>query len=85
MVAAAVDVGWPLRGALAYGECVLDRDTRTFIGQPIIDAYKTEEIQQWIGASLHRSVHNHPSMGERILRLEDIVAYDVPPKRRSQP
>lgn len=81
LIAAAIDIGWPLRGGMAYGQCVLDRDTRIFIGQPIIDAYETEESQQWIGAALHQSVQEHPSLGERIGRLDDIIEYDVPTKK----
>ncbi len=81
MIAAAIDMGWPLRGGLAYGECVLDRDTRTFIGQPIIDAYNTERSQKWIGAGLHQSVLGHSTLGEKIGRLEDVIEYDVPIKK----
>jgi hypothetical protein len=80
LIAAAIDIDWPLRGGLAYGECVLDRETRTFVGQPIIDAYNTEQSQEWIGAGLHRSVIEHPSLGTRICRLEDVVDHDVPTK-----
>jgi hypothetical protein len=54
------------------------------MGQPIIDAYNTERSQRWIGASLHHSVLDHPSLGERILRLEEVVEYKIPVKS-SQP
>jgi hypothetical protein len=32
LIAATMDMGWPLRGALAYGRCVLDRETRDILG-----------------------------------------------------
>jgi len=85
LIAAAIDIGWPLRGGLAYGQCVLDRDTRTFIGQPIVNAYHLEESQEWIGAGLHASVIEHPLLGTSITRHEDVIAYAVPTKRSSLP
>jgi len=83
LIASAVDMGWPLRGALAYGDCVLDRESRTFIGQPLIDAYLAEENQRWIGVALHDSVTGHASLGTRIQHSEDVIAYQVPVKINS--
>ena len=85
LIATAVDMGWPLRGGLAYGDCVLDRQSRTFIGEPIIDAYEAEQSQLWIGAALTRSLTNHPLLGERIRALEDVVQYRVPTKESNAP
>ena len=84
LVAAAIDMRWPLRGALAYGECVLDRASRTFIGQPIIDAYEVEQSQEWVGAAVSSSVIAHPLLGTPISRLEDVVEYSVPVKPKCQ-
>lgn len=83
LIASALDIGWPIRGGLAYGNCVLDRQTLTFIGQPIVDAYYTEQSQVWVGAALHQSVIDHPTLGRSILRLEDVIKYSVPTKFRS--
>lgn len=83
LVASAIDIGWPIRGGIAYGSSVLDGQTLTFIGQPIIDAYLTEQSQVWIGAALHHSVIEHPTLGTRIVRLEDVIRYAVPTKFRS--
>lgn len=81
LISDAIDMGWPLRGGLAYGDCVLDRDSRTFIGQPIVDAHETEQSQQWIGASLHRSMLEHSTDGASIQRQEDVIKYPVPTKK----
>jgi len=78
--AAALDIDWPLRGAIAYGECVMDRNTRTFIGQPIIDAYELEESQKWIGTAFHESVVNHSSLKKGILQLDEVIQYNIPVK-----
>ena len=80
LVAKAVDMRWPLRGALAYGNCVLDRNSRTFIGQPIIEAYEAEQSQQWVGAAITRSLLDHPVVSGRLGALEDIIEYSVPVK-----
>src|SRR6266568_7866780 len=80
LLATAVDMRWPLRGALAYGQCVLDRQSRTFIGQPIIEAYEAEQAQEWVGAALTSSVTCHPLLGARVQSLEDVVEYPVPVK-----
>jgi len=45
----------PLRGALAVGEAILDSETGTYLGQPIIEASRTERLQKWIGVSLGTS------------------------------
>jgi hypothetical protein len=42
----------PLRGTLTVGEMVLDKDTGTYLGKPLIEAARTERLQQWIGVSL---------------------------------
>jgi hypothetical protein len=81
LIAAAIDIRWPLRGGLAYGECVLDPQTSTFIGQPIIDAYNTEESQQWIGAGLHVSILQHLLLGGSTGMGKDVIEYEVPTKK----
>lgn len=45
--------GLPLRGAIAYGECLIDEPKHLFIGQPIVDAYELETQQKWIGVAIH--------------------------------
>jgi hypothetical protein len=40
-----------LRGTLSVGEMILDNDSGTYLGQPLIEAARTEQLQQWIGVS----------------------------------
>ncbi len=83
-IADGIDSGWPIRGGVAYGSCVIDQNTSTFVGQPIIDAYFTEQSQLWVGAALHPSVINHPILGRRIIELDNVIRYAVPVKNSPQ-
>jgi len=42
---------FPCRGTLVVGEMILDSDSGTYLGEPIIEAVRTERLQQWIGVS----------------------------------
>lgn len=45
----------PLKGAIAYGDIVVDDNTNLFCGQPIIDAYLLEEELQYMGVVFHHT------------------------------
>jgi len=45
-----------LRGAIAHGEFYADPKANAYVGESLIDAYKLEEDQDWLGLSLHDSV-----------------------------
>ena len=45
-----------LRGAIAHGEFYADPKANAYVGKALIDAYKLEEDQNWLGLSLHDSV-----------------------------
>jgi hypothetical protein len=51
----ALRLDLPMRGAVAYGPCVMIPARQTFIGQPIVDAYRAEQAQDWVGLALHPS------------------------------
>lgn len=85
LIATAVDSEIPLRGGVAYGRCVLDRATQTFVGRPLVDAYVTEQSQNWVGAALHRSVTDHPLYGASIANVDDVIRYAVPRKQCTPP
>lgn len=51
----SLEIGLPLRGALALGESVLHIDRNVFLGQPLIDAARLEHSQKLIGASFSPS------------------------------
>jgi len=45
-----------LRGAIAHGEFYADPEANAYVGKALIDAYRLEREQNWIGLSLHESV-----------------------------
>lgn len=70
----------PLRGGIAFGEAIMDKEAGTYLGKPIVYAYETEAAQEWVGIGLHGSCFLSPQMGSFIRSHEDIVAWDVPTK-----
>ncbi|PYP85853.1 MAG: hypothetical protein DMF61_14935 [Blastocatellia bacterium AA13] len=51
MVAAALQMEMPLRGAIALGPAELDKDANVYLGEPLIEAARLESQQEWIGAA----------------------------------
>ena len=49
-------VNIPLRGAMAYGELYVDQPKNVFFGKGLLDAYRYESRQEWIGFVLCPSV-----------------------------
>ena len=45
----------PLKGAIAYGDIVVNDELNLFCGQPIIDAYLLEEDLQYMGVVFHHT------------------------------
>lgn len=85
LVATALRRDWPLRGGIAYGEVVLDRVNRMFVGQPIVDAHLTEISQDWVGAAFHPTVFSHPLLGAQIAVHDEVIACAVPIKSGAGP
>lgn len=46
-----LEVGLPLRGAIAIGDAVLDRERSIYLGQPVVEAARLEGGQRLIGTS----------------------------------
>lgn len=59
MIRQALRKGIPLKGAIAYGDIVVDISKSIFCGQPITDAYLLEEDLQYMGIVFHHSVENY--------------------------
>ena len=78
LICEALRLDLPLRGALAVGSAVLHSRTGTFIGQPIVEAARLEQAQNWIGASLGLSMLASDVSQEFDPNL--ILPYDAPTK-----
>jgi hypothetical protein len=50
----------PLRAGIAFGQCYMEPSKSIFIGKVIVDAYLTEQSQNWVGGSFHSSCFNLP-------------------------
>jgi hypothetical protein len=50
-----LQMGLPIRGALACGELYADAQSDIFIGNALIEAYRFGEAQDWLGFALCRS------------------------------
>ncbi|MGD0679874.1 MAG: hypothetical protein ABSC94_31205 [Polyangiaceae bacterium] len=68
-----------LRGAIAFGDTIIDPPTNTFIGQPIVDAHLAETAQEWVGLGVH------PTALNGLRGSESVVEYKVPIKNEHPP
>ncbi len=55
-VCKAVEIGLPVRGAIAIGEGTFDNDRRVYFGAPLVEAGDAEKVQRWIGVSFGPSI-----------------------------
>jgi hypothetical protein len=70
----------PLRIGIAFGECTIDPENDIYIGQPIVDAHRIEQRQEWIGGAFHPSCWNLGKFQERIENTATAINYPVPVK-----
>lgn len=80
LMAEALGMGWPLRGGIAFGECVLNRQQEIYVGPPIVKASMVEAAQDWVGAALDPSCFEAPNCGSKLQHLEDVKQWAVPTK-----
>lgn len=84
--AIALKMRFPLRIGIAYGQCVINPAAGLFLGRPIIDAYRTQQAQDWVGVACHPSCFDSPEGGDLCPTLKDgwqpgpLVEYDIPIK-----
>lgn len=74
----------PLRAGLAFGDCIIDPASELYVGQPIIDAYHTEQAQEWVGGAFHPSCWRRPGLRDA-LSERSAVKYPVPVKAGAEP
>lgn len=83
LIAYAFNIGWYLRGGVAFGDSIMNRASSEFLGQPIIDAHLLEESQDWIGGAFHNSCSTANSY--KVFRTcDNVVNYPVPLKPSAQ-
>lgn len=65
-----LEVGLPLRGAIAVGDAILDPERHIYLGQPIVDAARFESGQTMISASFCKSAVNQTIPNRFSLQFE---------------
>lgn len=80
LLAYSAECRLPFRTGVSYGECYIDQNTNTYIGLPIVNAYRTEQNQQWLGGACHPSCHNAPYFLDVVIGNGLVIPYQVPVK-----
>lgn len=79
MVCEALQIGLPLRGALAVGPAIMHAPSGTFIGTPLVEAARLEHAQDWLGVALGPSMLAHDVSREFDPHV--VLPYRIPLKR----
>ncbi len=76
-----------VRAAVSYGEVFVDESNGLFIGTPLIEAYKLQELQNWSGGALAPSVIKRIPKDYFGAKVYDwyFTDYPVPLKRNNPP
>ena len=72
----------PIRAGIAYGPIIIIPDEQIYVGQPIVEAHRLEQSQEWIGAACHFSCHNAADFKIVICEFAYVSEYSVPMKER---
>lgn len=73
-----------LRGAIARGEFYVDPEVNAYVGQALIDAYRLEERQDWLGLSLHESVERLPDFNRALDDHKGFIVRSLVPLLKSE-
>ena len=76
---AGIKNGMPLRVGVAFGQTYIEPASSLFVGEPIVDAYETEQAQDWIGGACHQSCSEAPFFDTAgAAAWQNVVLYHVP-------
>lgn len=78
LICHSLEIGLPVRGALAAGSAIFDGERNVFLGQPIVDAARLERSQTCISTALCRSIADHHIPHRYLLRYAEHVKQPVP-------
>lgn len=80
----ALELGLPLRGAIVFGEIVIDTASQIYFGPAINLAVAAEHNQNWVGIGVHDSCRDSASCGHHWGSTwfeGEVAEYAVPMKR----
>lgn len=72
-----------LRGAIAHGEFYADPTANAYVGQALIDAYRLESAQDWLGCSFHPSAVALPQFDRARQKYPNYIVPSLVPLRDS--
>lgn len=78
LICEALQMGIPLRGAIALGEGIMHKKSGIFLGQHVVDAARLEAAQNWIGVGMAPSACWPKFLAE--VSPTQIIEYEVPVK-----
>ena len=70
----------PIRAGIAYGPVIIVPDEQIYVGQPIVEAHRLEQSQEWIGAACDFSCHNAADFKIVMSKFAYVSEYSVPMK-----
>lgn len=82
LVANGIQIGMPLRGAISYGECIIDPLNSIYIGEALGEAHILEGCQQWAGIGVSDSCFRSSACKKYLETTDELVVFDVPLKRK---
>jgi hypothetical protein len=72
-----------LRGAISHGEFYADPTANAYVGQALIDAYRLENKQDWLGCSFHPTVVALPQFDRARQKYSNYIVPALVPLRGS--
>jgi hypothetical protein len=74
--------GTRIRAGIAHGEAFIDPENSLYVGEPIIEAHRMEQCQNWSGAALCPSAFQRTPADAQTGNFDDwwVVPYPVPTK-----
>lgn len=84
----SLKMGFALRVGIAYGECVINPEAGLFIGVPVVNAYQTEQAQDWVGVACHPTCFDSTESQNLCMSYLDgwqcgpLIEYEIPIKTK---
>lgn len=69
----------PIRGAITAGDAILDQESSTYLGKPILEAHELEANQNWMGLAFTHQATWPPLLADISPKL--LMEYQIPVKR----
>ncbi len=78
LICHSLEIGLPVRGALAAGSAIFDDERRVFLGQPIVDVARLERTQVCISAAMCKSIATQHIPHRYLLRYSEHLKSPAP-------